>query len=195
MAEYNSYFDEPQLLSEGTSYVKKEDHSGLFMELLAAFAPPKCLVLAHCVNELKFGRYEQGVFHFADGKSIDEKYVMEIRLFNDNTEILLQKNGSIFKARCIKESLKDNPSEGYEEHDYVDCASPLFGKRDKDISPDFVHLTEKGRKIHITIPVDKTADYYKLKTRSYIGYDSETGQAGYVFWRYLGLEDYEKGEF
>ena len=113
---------------------------------------------------------------------------MQIRLFNNDEEILLQKDGGKYNVRIIKDSINRQKDED-EMVRFVDAASTLFGERTeiKIDTKGFVRLVEKGRKISLTIPTQDMAKYYALVTRSYITFDTETGQAGYGYYRYLDI--------
>lgn len=142
-------------------------------------------VTAHCMNELKFGYYTGGKFVFADASALDVKYLLQLRIFNADQELLLQRDSDIFQARYITDTPDDSGSQ-----EYVDSGSPLFGGRDTaaKLPQGFVRLVESGRKISMIIPAEKTAKNYLLITRSYITYDAKTGQAGYGFWRFVAIE-------
>lgn len=157
---------------------------GSLDKLLGKF-PIDGQVIAHCMNELKFGTYNGGKFIFADESALDEKYLLQLRIFNANQELLLQRDGGVFQARYITDTPDDSGSQ-----EYVDSSSPLFGDRDTaaKLPQGFVRLLESGRKIFMVIPADKMAKNYLLTTRSYITYDEKTGQAGYGFWRFVGIE-------
>lgn len=159
-------------------------------DFLAQNAQGSYKVIWRAMNELKFGYYNRensGGFTFYDNKVPDEKYLINLRLFNEAEEIMIQKNGSQYTARIIKdEEVKSNEIGNAR---VVDDASTLFGERtDKNLqSGIFVKLTEKGRKISMVIPTSDNAKYYALVTRSYISSDEKTGQAGYGYYRYLDI--------
>ena len=187
MADKNSeksFFEQTPVLKIEKTATAVENKSGTLPELLAKFKINGS-VIAHCMNELKFGYYENGQFRFADDSELDAKYLLQLRIFNEAEELLLQRNGSSFLARHIKDSADENGAQ-----EYVDSSSPLFGTRDDNakLPQGFVRLVESGRKISLTIPADKIADNYNLTTRSYIVYDEKTGQAGYGFWRFTSIK-------
>ena len=173
------------------SLKKEEQTDKNLSEYLTEKAQGSYKVIWQAVNELKFGYYNynnDGKFIFADGITPSEKYVMQIRLFNENEEILLQKDGGKYNVRIIQDKVNEKDEE-MKEISVVDDASTLFGERtDSRINTKmFVRLVEKGRKISLTIPTEDTAKYYALVTRSYITFDTETGQAGYGYYRYLDI--------
>ena len=193
MSEDKNFFAKQGYLQVENMYsLKKEEQTDKNLsEYLTKKAQGSYKVIWQAVNELKFGYYNynnDGKFIFADGITPSEKYVMQIRLFNENEEILLQKDGGKYNVRIIKDSINRQTDED-EMVKVVDDASTLFGER-MEIKIDtkgFVRLVEKGRKISLTIPTEDTAKYYALVTRSYITFDTETGQAGYGYYRYLDI--------
>lgn len=171
------------------SLKKEEQTDKNLSEYLTEKAQGSYKVIWQAVNELKFGYYNNNdKFIFEDNIVPQEKYVMQIRLFNNDEEILLQKDGGKYNVRIIKDSINRQTDED-EMVKVVDDASTLFGERTeiKIDTKGFVRLVEKGRKISLTIPTQDTAKYYALVTRSYITFDTETGQAGYGYYRYLDI--------
>ena len=191
MSEDKNFFAKQGYLQVENMYsLKKEEQTDKNLsEYLAEKAQGSYKVVWQAVNELKFGYYNNNdKFIFADEITPSEKYVMQIRLFNNDEEILLQKDGGKYNVRIIKDSINRQTDED-EMVKVVDDASTLFGERtDSRINTKmFVRLVEKGRKISLTIPTEDTAKYYALVTRSYITFDTETGQAGYGYYRYLDI--------
>lgn len=191
MSEDKNFFAKQGYLQVENMYsLKKEEQTDKNLsEYLAEKAQGSYKVVWQAVNELKFGYYNNNdKFIFEDNIVPQEKYVMQIRLFNNDEEILLQKDGGKYNVRIIKDSINRQTDED-EMVKVVDDASTLFGER-MEIKIDtkgFVRLVEKGRKISLTIPTEDTAKYYALVTRSYITFDTETGQAGYGYYRYLDI--------
>ena len=191
MSEDKNFFAKQGYLQVENMYsLKKEEQTDKNLsEYLAEKAQGSYKVVWQAVNELKFGYYNNNdKFIFEDNIVPQEKYVMQIRLFNNDEEILLQKDGGKYNVRIIKDSINRQTDED-EMVKVVDDASTLFGERtDSRINTKmFVRLVEKGRKISLTIPTQDTAKYYALVTRSYITFDTETGQAGYGYYRYLDI--------
>lgn len=191
MSEDKNFFAKQGYLQVENMYsLKKEEQTDKNLsEYLAEKAQGSYKVVWQAVNELKFGYYNNNdKFIFEDNIVPQEKYVMQIRLFNNDEEILLQKDGGKYNVRIIKDSINRQTDED-EMVKVVDDASTLFGER-MEIKIDtkgFVRLVEKGRKISLTIPTEDTAKYYALVTRSYITFDTETRQAGYGYYRYLDI--------
>lgn len=140
------------------------------------------VAMVHAMNTLLIGIFNKGSFQFPNGESLDEKYILQLRLFNEKEEIKLIKDKFGYLVSHIKEGIGDSV-------EAVDSLSPFIGKRLKEIMKDgFVTLFESGRKIRLVIPVDIQAEQYGLVTRSYITYNDETGQASYGFHRYVAIQ-------
>ena len=159
-------------------------------DFLAQNAQGSYKVIWRAMNELKFGYYNRensSSFTFYDNVVPDEKYLINLRLFNEVEEIMVQKSGSQYTVRIIKD--EEVTSKETNNVQVVDDASTLFGERtDKNLqSSIFVKLKETGRKISMIIPTSDSAKYYALVTRSYITFDEKTGQAGYGYYRYLDI--------
>lgn len=195
--ELKNFFKEENYLDTVENrYCLRKDYTDInnIREFLSQNAKNSYKVFLRAFNEIKFGYYNlenSGEFSFPYGEEFEEKYILELRLFNENEEILLQKNDdmSSYKARIIIDDV-DKDVKDIQKIITVDDASTLFGKRtiDNRINGDFVKLKESGRKISLTIPSEHRAEYYALITRSYITFDEKTGQAGISYYRYLDIK-------
>lgn len=138
--------------------------------------------LMHCIVWVKF---EDGHFKFDDDYS-DVIYWQELRVFNDDGEVQLVKDGDTMRGRCVldKEGTVDW-KEGY-----VDSIAPMWGSKN-GYKDGFVYLEDKKRKINMKIPCDDGYSRYGLVTRSYIMTDGESGLSGYVDYRYLAIKGME----
>lgn len=198
-----SFFKQENYLTvQENIYSIKEEYTGIknIQEFLNQYAKNQYKVVIHAVNEIKFGYYNlqaDNKFIFADDKAIEEAYILQIRLFNPNEEILIKQDNddidnNTYIARIIKDS-KEN-KEQKQLVQVIDDASVLFGERinDSKIKDGFAHLVESGRKISLIIPTNEQAKMYVLVTRSYIDFDEKTGQAGIGYYRYLDIRPQEK---
>ncbi len=151
-------------------------------DILKQHANDQYLVIAYLHNEIRLGRYQQGTLTFADNRNLDENHLIELRAFNNTQEIYIRKINNKYLVRNIT----DGTGEPIET---VDTTSNIFGKRvpDTNTPQGYTRLKEDGRKITITIPTTQQADNYALTTRSYITYDSDTGQAGFAYYRYVNI--------
>ncbi len=146
-------------------------------------------VVAHFVNCVRFGYYKQGSFYFADGCQLEENYLEQLRVFNMEAELYLQRQGNAFYLQYI------NDQQGAAGVQAVDSSSQFFGHSVKGSFADgFIKLWEAGRKISLLLPVAQQAEAYRLVTRSYVQYDEATGQAGYGAYRWLDIVAAGKGE-
>lgn len=144
-------------------------------------------VVAHFINCVRFGYYDEGKFIFADGEELAEKYLVQLRIFNADEELYLQKQGAGYYLQYI------NDAAGSKAVPTVDSVSQFFGHRVAgEVPQGFVKLWEAGRKIKIVLPAAKQADEYKLLTRSYVQFDEQTGQAGYAYYRWLDIVPVER---
>lgn len=151
-------------------------------EALELLQSGKYKVVAHFVNCVRFGYYNEGKFAFADGEALAERYLVQLRIFNAEEEVYLQKQGTGYYLQYI------NDARGSEAVPTVDSESQFFGHRVAgEVSQGFAQLWEAGRKIKIVLPAAKQADEYKLLTRSYVQFDEQTGQAGYGYYRWLDI--------
>ena len=198
-----SFFKQENYLTvQENIYSIKEEYTGIknIQEFLNQYAKNQYKVVIHAVNEIKFGYYNlqaDNKFIFADDKASEEAYILQIRLFNPNEEILIKQDtddleNNVYAARIIKDS-KEN-KEQKQLVQVIDDASVLFGERinDSKIKDGFAHLVESGRKISLIIPTNEQAKTYVLVTRSYIDFDGKTGQAGIGYYRYLDIRPQEK---
>ena len=73
-------------------------------EALKLLQGAKYKVVAHFVNCVRFGYYEAGKFTFADGAELEEKYLVQLRVFNAEEEVYLQKQGAGFYLQYINDA-------------------------------------------------------------------------------------------
>lgn len=193
-----SFFKQENYLTvQENIYSIKEEYTGIknIQEFLNQYAKNQYKVVIHAVNEIKFGYYNlqaDNNFTFADDKAIEEAYILQMRLFNQNEEILIkQDNDDIDNNTYIARIIKDSKEKKEQKQlvQVIDDASILFGERinDSKIKDGFAHLVESGRKISLIIPTNEQAKAYALVTRSYIDFDEKTGQAGIGYYRYLDI--------
>lgn len=158
-------------------------------DILSPYEKSTYKVAVHEFNALRFAWYQDGKFIFPDDESVaiedfSLQYVLQLRFFNQDAEIWIQRRGDTFTYRVIVDN------DGGEEMSVVDSDSPLIGKVTGAKSPSFLNVDDNERKLHRVIPASEPADDsypFVLTTRSYIVYDDETGQAGYGYSRYVDL--------
>ena len=179
-------FGKDSVLTSQTVHLQAKENfveKGL-ADILAAQAAGEYFVVAHYVHRVLLGRFTAGKLSFADGKLPEEKYLQEIRLFNQNKEVLIRK-------ACVGylvSTLDDSSDEG-DEVTAVDSTSYFFGERvEAESTADYACLYEEGRKIKLMLPTTEVDEHYALVTRSYIEYDAENGQAGYGKYRFVAID-------
>lgn len=147
-------------------------------------------VAVYQINEMKLGYYQNKTFTFSDGSVIDEKYFIEMRLFNKDSEIYILKTASSYKIRIICDGASDG-----ENFTVTDSNSVIFGSRceTNNLPEGFVMVKEQGRKIRIVLPCAQKADNYAVTTRSYVTFDKDTGLSGYGFYRWVEIMPFERG--
>ncbi len=134
------------------------------------------------VNSINWGRWTDGRFYY-EGPAPKDSLVLELRVFNEQEELHLLKKGGSFKGRYRKDG------EG-EEAEYIDSASRFWGKRTEgqESAEGFICLIDKDRKLSMSIPkIEADAETYALETRSYVGINEQTAQAGYVDYRFKAI--------
>lgn len=190
-----NFFKKPASLSVNRFMVSKTEHITLMKAvdyIISNIAEKSTYqVIAHFVNAIKMGWIKDGKIIFYDGDGLDEEYLLQIRVFNANEEIMLKKSRKGYAARIIK----DTPNDNDDSVKAVDSSSILFGERQQPVKDGFAILYEEGRKIKLVIPTEENDKKYKLTTRSYITYNNDpnnggnvsTYQAGYGYWRYVGI--------
>lgn len=173
------------VLTERKSKIEENFLASKAMDILLvnADANAEYQVVAHCVNEIKMGWYKGGRFVFSDGNDLSDEYLQQMRVFNENEEILIKKTGHNYWVRKI------NDVSGADIKT-VDSTAVIFGKRivDNQLPDDFVMVFEPGRKVKLVLPVKEKSEKYCVTTRSYVTYDDKTGQAGYGYYRYVAIE-------
>ena len=144
------------------------------------------LVVVYLDYKVLVGKYLNNRFFFYNNETFSTKYLQRMRVFNENSELLLwQCGGGSFNSR-----LRVDGEGNGELRDCVDAEQVIWGTKSKALADGFSLLTE-DRGIDIVLPlanlvVDEKKKRVKLKTRNYIGYNDE-GQAGYEDCRFIGL--------
>ena len=135
------------------------------------------------IHSIAWGTLKAGKISFSSDVPKNE-LILELRVFNENEEIYLQKQGDKFVGRFR------NDASG-EDAEYVDSASRFWGdfnSIESENTEGFMNLTDKDRKISMKIPkIESVAKYYALETRSYVGINQQTAQAGYTDYRFKAI--------
>lgn len=122
-------------------------------------------------------------------KSLLEKNIglwLEMRIFNQQSELYFCNQGDLAIGR-----LRVDGAGGEEDmlpQEYVDTMARFWGKCEEAPVDGGLKLQDKERKLSLSLPLaEKTAKFYGLVTRNYVGENSVTHQAGYVDYRYLAI--------
>lgn len=141
------------------------------------------------VNEIRCGTWEHGTFSFPDETPLNAKLLIELRIFNETSELHLRRERAQLVGR-----FRIDDEEG-EAAEYVDTLARFWGsrsdaEREQEQHSAWMTLRDPERKLELTLPKmeDSTENpvYVGLVTRSYIGIHT-TGQAGYVDHRYCRI--------
>ena len=143
-----------------------------------------CLV-AWQLHRIVWGRWQEGGIRLADGSDLDALLLEEMRVFNEDEELRLVKK----RGKLVGRYVCDAPGSGQEA---VDSAAKLWGERTA-AADGWATLTDSGRGFRMVVPAEEEAKAYALVTRSYIGYDPQTHQAGYDDIRYKAIVPLEEG--
>lgn len=148
------------------------------------------LVVLWQINAISWGKWEGGQLHFPETVPQDG-LLLEVRVFNENEELHLLKQGGGFEGRYRKDG------EG-EEAEYIDSASRFWGRKTEtqECAEGYMKLVDGDRKLQMLLPaIEAEAEYYALETRSYVGINEQTAQAGYVDYRFKAIRPvYVKGD-
>lgn len=154
-------------------------------EALAQYMKEDACLIFWQLHRIVWGRWQAGAIRLADGSALDVSLVEEMRAFNEAEELHLVKK----REKLCGRYLFDVAGTGTEA---VDSAAPLWGKRCA-ADGDWLTLEDAGRGFRLTVPAAFEATRCALVTRSYIGYDPETQQAGYEDMRYRAIVPLEEG--
>jgi CRISPR-associated protein (TIGR03984 family) len=131
-------------------------------------------------DDLVFGVVKNNVLEMFHGKVIADEDIIELRIFNENTELYVRKTKDGLKSRIRKDA------EGTDT-EVVDADMVTWGT-DGEVKGGFTHLWE-DRGTQITIPGDfssvSPSKRVRIQIRNYIGYNTEIGQATYVDARFV----------
>ncbi|WP_298464935.1 CRISPR-associated protein Csx19 [uncultured Mitsuokella sp.] len=162
-------------------------------EILAENGLTEGTVVIWQVNKIRWGTFRDGHITFADGKPEQTALWLEGRFFNEKGEAHLTREKSFIKTQLFSiRVLLDGEGESCE---HVDTLSRFWGEC-KAQDADWITLRDDDRKLEQIVPaVADQARFYGLVTRSYIGYDAVTAQAGYQDYRYVRIASADqKGE-
>ena len=136
------------------------------------------------IQNVVFGTVENGKLKLKNTLPEVENF-LECRIFNEVEELHLKNISAELRGRYVR----DEDGEG---NFFVDSFSRFWGEC-KNFENNFAKLIDSDRKLCLEIPAEKSAKYFGLLTRNYIGSDEETGLSGYVDYRFVKIEGADIG--
>lgn len=111
---------------------------------------------------------------------------LEMRIFSRQGELYLCNQGDWAVGRLRVDGTGE--AEDMLPQEYVDTVARFWGKCEAAPMDGSLKLQDKERKLSLSLPLaEKTAKFYGLVTRNYVGENSVTHQAGYVDYRYMAI--------
>lgn len=166
-----------------TGELDLKDNKMLLAEIKSRFgnSNTSVYIIAHLVNEVLIGKYENSTLVFFDNKEIEPKYLLNLRVFSENKELYIWKNNDKFKFRMRTDETGDGT-------DVIETDIILWGTDSEPLNDNFTRIFE-DRGIELILPGDFQIDKSnrkKIKVRFYIG-KNEIGLAEYVDARFVNL--------
>lgn len=131
-------------------------------------------LVAYLNNEVLIGHYQEGQPQFYNNSLFDPKYLLSMRIFNQQEELFIWKSDSGLRLRHRSDV---QGKSGYA----VKMCQLLWGTVVK-VEKGWIQLLDEGRGVKLLLPWNKPiyeGDRIQLKTHNYIEY-SDQGQAGYI---------------
>jgi CRISPR-associated protein (TIGR03984 family) len=164
------------------------------VEKLASEMAEGSFISAYLYYKVLIGKVAGGKIWFPGGEIFNPRYLLKLRVFNQDQEILLWgRKGETFKKRLRV----DNDSNGVVQ-EVIDAQQILWGTFAKG-NEEWTTLTEeRGTELTLPLPfseceVNDQEKRMAITTRSYISYNN-VGQAGYVDCRFVKFGIYEGRE-
>ena len=148
----------------------------------------KSFVIAYLDYKVLIGTCENSKFSFCCNEIIEAKHLQQLRVFNNDMELLVWRSNDYLKGRLRTDS------EG-ETTEVVDAHQVLFGTESKPEPLDSLYtkiFEDRGTELSLpfsglTVDVkENRKNRVFIKTRNYIDYN-KVQQAGYVDCRFLGF--------
>lgn len=160
-----------------TQYIAEEKS---LAEILRTYIKGNARLICWQRQRIVWGTWQNQQLAVADGSVLDERKIIEIRVFNEKEEIHLVKKRKQYIGRYLQDGIGTETA-------YVDSLSRFFGKK-SSIQGEYITLRDTERFLTLTIPCeDKNAVFYGLVTRNYIAANETTGQAGYSDYRFVQI--------
>lgn len=139
-------------------------------------------VVAYLTNRILIGKYHSQKLQFYEDQKIDPQFLLSLRIFNPNMELLLLHSSGTLKGRLRVD--------GSGELTYiVDACQLLWGTDAEPLKQGFTRLFEE-RGVELILPlssikVDSQKKRVFIQTRNYINFDPETHLASYCDCRFV----------
>ena len=134
-------------------------------------------------QSLLWDKWDGSDFVINKDETIKPEDILELRLFNENAELRLVRQGKGFTGRIIRD-------DGQGWRLYIDTVSRMWGQKEGNADEQgFVTLKDTGRSLQMKVPAPMiNSEYYGLKTRNYVGEVGDMGQLGYSDYRFVAIE-------
>lgn len=153
-------------------------------ETVAKYIGSSAVIVVWQVNQIAWGKLSDGDIIFPEINDWNVAFCQEMRVFNDNKEIHLVKNGNNLSGRLRIDGSGD-------ETVYVDSIAPMWGRAVNTVNG-FTSLADEARKLHLNVPESiASSKRCGLVTRNYVVSDKATGLSGYGDYRFLALQELE----
>lgn len=140
------------------------------------------------IDRIIWGRWRAGHIELAPKETLQPGLWQEVRVFNEDEELHLRREGKGFHGRYRK----DTPTTE-EGTPYVDSFSRFWGESDGTSAGGYVTLVDGQRKLRLVVPAEGGVNRYGLQTRNYVGSDEKTGLSGYIDYRFVHIASAEEG--
>ncbi len=152
-------------------------------EYISEYFQEKGYAIAYLDYKVLIGKVTEGKLVFYQGETFDPKFIVKIRIFDTQKELLLWRDSEYeFSARMRIDGEGDN---GY----FIEAGQVLWGNP-REAGDNWTLLKEsRGTEIYLPYKLKKPdSKWVKIKTRNYIDYN-EIGQAGYVDCRFVDFDE------
>lgn len=131
------------------------------------------------VDCIRCGNWVDGDFVFPGEIPLQTEYLLELRIFNADSELHLRRENGQLIGRLRTDGIG-------ERAEYVDSIARLWGECTDEGA--WMTLCDRARKLSLTLPaLPASSRHVGLVTRSYVGIHTETAQAGYTDMRFIDL--------
>lgn len=139
-------------------------------------------VVAYLDYKVLIGKLSEKKIFFFNNENIDLKYLIKIRLFNQDKELFCWRKNNLFDGR-LRIDMKGS------EIDVIDASQILVGTKSKILDNQYSLLSEdRGRELIIPTIIKKNRA--SLITRNYIGYTNNM-LATFIDCRFLDFIEME----